>query len=101
MTAVPVSAPMSPSMQLTGPPLGTRPPGHTPPPFPSPGFHGPMAPYAASPPPGTLPPGQRRRPFVRADGTSAVVPITIVLFVLTLLLAASCAVGHAACNAAG
>ena len=37
---------------------------------------------------------------MRADGTSPIVPITIVLFVLTLLLAASCAVGHAACNAA-
>lgn len=96
MTAVPMPAPM----QMTGPPLGTRPPGHGPPFVAPPGFHGPMAPYAASPPRGTLPPGQRPRPFVRADGTSAVVPITIILFVLTLLLAASCAVGHAACNAA-
>ena len=100
VTAVPMSAPMPASMQMTGPPLGTRPPGHAPPFVAPPGFHGPMVPYPASPPPGTLPPGQRPRPFVRADGTSAVVPITIVLFVLTLLLAASCAVGHAACNAA-
>jgi serine/threonine-protein kinase len=99
MTAVPISAPMPASMQMTGPPLGTRPPGHMPPSHvPLPGYHGPM-PYAASPPPGTLPPGQRPRPFVRADGTSPVVPITIVLFVLALLLAASCAVGHAACSA--
>ena len=105
MTAVPVSAPMMPaSLQMTGPPPGTRPPGYAAPPHaPMPGYHhAPMAPYGVSPSPplGTLPPGQRRRPFVRADGTSPIVPITIVLFVLTLLLAASCAVGHAACNAA-
>jgi len=92
-----------------GPPLGTRPPGLAPmPPSPPPGtgpagFHAPLMPYGASPPPGTLPPGHapRRLPFVRADGTSPVAVVTIILFVLAVLFAGSCAVIHGACNAVG
>ena len=73
----------------------------TDPPPPPPGTQGPIAPYAASPPPGTLPPGyaMRRMPFVRADGTSPVVVVTIIVFVLALLFAGSCALVHTACNA--
>jgi serine/threonine protein kinase len=114
-TAIPMSAPMPMSMQMTSPPLGTRPPSAqpvvTPPPMPlsppfgtaPPGFHHSVpTPYGASPPPGTRPPGYvpPRLPFVRADRTSPVAVVTIVLFILTLLLAGSCAVIHGACNAA-
>ncbi|MBX3260587.1 MAG: protein kinase [Labilithrix sp.] len=67
-----------------------------------PGLRGAMVPYGASPPPpGTLPPERApRRPFVRADGTSPVAVVTIVLFVLTLLFAFSYAIIQGACNAA-
>ena len=103
-TAIPMSAPMSASVPasvvMASPPLGTRPPGAGPPFGPPPGYHGAMTPYAVSPPPGTLPPGQRRMPFVRADGTSPIVVVTIIFFVLTMLLAGSCIVGYAACGAA-
>ena len=96
-------------MTAPSPPLGTRPPGLAPmPPSPPPGtgpagFHAPLMPYGASPPPGTLPPGHapRRLPFVRADGTSPVAVVTIILFVLAVLFAGSCAVIHGACNAVG
>jgi len=96
-------------MAAPSPPLGTRPPGLAPmPPSPPPGtgpagFHAPLMPYGASPPPGTLPPGHapRRLPFVRADGTSPVAVVTIILFVLAVLFAGSCAVIHGACNAVG
>jgi serine/threonine-protein kinase len=118
------------SAQMTSPPAGARAPGFAPPPgsqgaqpgmhpvaltgplgpppgTAAPGYHGAMpgyptqGPYPASPPPGTPPPGQAiRLPFVRADGTSPVVVVTIVFFVLAILLAGSCAVVHGACNAA-
>ncbi len=72
-------APMQPSPPPwtgppTGPPLGTAPPGH--------------APHT----------GTHRRPLPpRPAETSSVVPVTIVLFVLALLLAGSCAALHLAC----
>ncbi len=67
----------------------------TPPP-PMPTFHG----YPGGPPPGTALPGSPQRlPFVRADKTSPVAAVTIVLFVLAMLLAGSCALVHGACNA--
>jgi hypothetical protein len=46
-----------------------------------------------------MPPGHLvRRPFVRADGTSPIVAVTIVIFVLALLFAGSCAALHSACG---
>ncbi len=100
-TALPMSVPLPASAPMASGPVATRPPApaFAPPPGTAPpGYYGPMAPYGVSPPPGTLPPGHRPRPFVRADGTSPVVPVTIVVFVLALLLAGSCAALHAACS---
>jgi serine/threonine protein kinase len=60
------------------PPRGTHPPGFAPPPFP--------------------PAMPRRLPFARAEGSSPLVPVTIVLFVLAMLLAGSCVLAHATCG---
>jgi eukaryotic-like serine/threonine-protein kinase len=104
--ALPISASMPVSVPMSSP---SRPPGLATPPLPmspppgtSPlGHYGSMMPYAASPPLGTLPPGQspRRMHAPRADGTSPVAVVTIVLFVIALLFAGSCALVHGACNA--
>lgn len=93
-TAPPASPPSGGALPGTAAPA--HPPGTAPP-----GARGPVMPYAPSPPPGTLPPGQRpRRGVPRADGTSPVAVVTIVLFVLTLLFAFSYAIIQGACNAA-
>jgi hypothetical protein len=39
-------------------------------------------------------------PVVRSDGANPVVIVTILVFVLALLFAGSCAILHGACNAA-
>jgi hypothetical protein len=89
-TALPPSSVYGPS----------QPPFAAPPFVPPQAFPPPAAPLLG-PPPGTAPPGQTpRRPFVPAEGTSPVVIVTIIAFVLTVLLAGSCALVHGACNAA-
>ncbi|MBX3210685.1 MAG: protein kinase [Labilithrix sp.] len=93
---------LAPSALFASPPPGTSPPA-SPPPGTSPPASPPrvVAPYAASPPPGSLPPGQRpRRNPARADGSSPVVVVTIILFVLTVLFAFSYAAIQGACNRA-
>lgn len=56
------------------------------------------------PPPGTAPPGTHvptgthRRPLPPRPGeTSSIVPVAVVLFVLAILFAGSCALLHQAC----
>ncbi len=94
----------------TAPPMHA-PPMHAPPmhapPMHAPPMHAPLQappPQWTGPPPGTAPPGQaphtgtHRRPLPpKPAETSSVVPVAIVLFVLALLLAGSCAALHAAC----
>jgi len=64
-----------------------------------------MAPYPppAGPPMGMMPPPQHppqgQLPFRRADGTSPIVIVTIIFFVLAVLFAGTCAVVQGACNA--
>jgi hypothetical protein len=83
---------------MMSPPPGTRPPQMS-------GLGGPlMAPYPpTSPPMGTMPPGQVPRrvlPFQRADGTSPIVIVTIIFFILAVLFAGTCAIVQGACQAA-
>ena len=60
---------------------------------------GPMQPYGHTGPPMPPPMQTYRRPLPpRPADTSSIVPIAVVLFVLALLLATSCAVLHAACS---
>jgi eukaryotic-like serine/threonine-protein kinase len=84
----------------TGPPLGTPPPGTYLP------FQHPPNPHAPTAPPmhwtGTGPPQMvqhhtQRRPMVppRPAETSSIVPVAVVLIVLSVLLAGSCAMCHA------
>lgn len=74
----------------------------SPPVAPPPSYYARPSGYPGGPPPGTMPPGYfspRRLPFVRADKTSPIAVVAVVLFVLATLFAGSCAMVHA-CNAA-
>lgn len=77
--------PPFPRLQAMSPPLGTAPPG--------------QYPTGYGPPPGTAPPGYfpRRLPFVRADTTSPLVVLAIIVVVFAMLFAGSCAMIAAAC----
>jgi serine/threonine-protein kinase len=105
--ATAIHRPSTPRVSPYGPPLGTPPPGAVPP-YVSPhvpytsdprATPPPFVPWGPSPPLGTAPPGRSLdRPGAQSDRTSSLVPITIVLVVLAVLFAGSCALIHSACS---